>query len=682
MSEMKFFPLAAESARQFAENALGRPKREKEPDSEEMQPFTDRSSVEQADLIYQIQTLVAKRRDLVRTLRQDRQEEGVKKGINESDTEFEDIFDDANGGKVENIGGRYIPTRKSVEAEMKNTQDASRADAETELTGVIEQLEALGKIPDIQEAYGKEVTKLYFYGRLLRKRENLLGKMSRIEAALGSIRKKSKDSYAGTPVGSDAIMLERLGEKKNEVEKQLEMFRSEDNSVGPFLDRVATLRQYSESFQKDRILEFPSVQGVVNLGLEALRNRLPFTLAGHLGSGKTEVARHIAKLYMLENGMANPQESFDDAYDRLQPEFFSGSEEASVYDLIGKLKIKRESEKDWSPQKTTELVQKYAEDMRRQGAEIDETRVLERVLASVVQGGDVETVFNYGPLGRALRDGRPIIIDEINMIPPQVLGRINDIAIKAVGKPIILQENGDETFRIEPGFGILSTFNVGRQYHGTQEWNIAQASRWSGPKVDYPTMEETYDLILTALLRKDRLRFPPNFPVEEFPKLAKLAVAVREIQELFSGQTEGQRYMALKQGMRAEKSQLEKTVISTRDLMRKIILPWRESNFTKSLDEIIADNILATAGTHSEDDQKFLTELLIRTAGLFKGWTAGDFRKHHIEAVSDDELKTLHGVINDKNSEYSKNNPHQEVLKKLDERIDTMRATLLLGTKQ
>lgn len=680
MSEMQPFSFGPRVAREFAESVLGGSKREKEGNTEETRSFAARSPEEQTDLIYQIQTLVAKRRDLTRTLRRDEWEEKSQSESTSSDQSLEDVLDSTFSGKVEKIGGRYVPIPQSIQAEVKNIREQSVSETEGALTRVTQGLEELGNIPGLQEAYGKEVTKLYFYGKLLQKREQLLGTMSRIEAAVGDIRKKSKDSHAGVPVGSGAMMLDRLETKKREIEEKLAIFREENDSVGPFLERVATLKEYNESFQKDRILELPSVKGVVNLGLEALRSRLPFTLAGHLGSGKTEVARHIAKLYMLENGMAEPGEAFDTAYDRLQPEFFSGSEEASVYDLIGKLKIKRESEKNWSSKNTIELVEKYAEEMREQGKEVDEKRVLERILASVVQGGDVETVFNYGPLGRALRDGKPIIIDEVNMIPPQVLGRINDIAIKAVGKPIILQENGDETFQVEPGFGIISTFNVGRQYHGTQEWNIAQASRWSGPKVDYPTMEETYDLILTALFRKDRLRFPPNFPAEEFPKLAKLAVAVREIQELFSGQTEGQRYMAVTQGMRAEKSQLEKTVISTRDLMRKIILPWRESNFSKSLDEIIADNILATAGTHSVDDQKFLTELLIRTAGLFKGWTAEDFRKHHIESVSDTELRTLHGIID--TPEYKQENPQRGVLDKLDERIDKMKAALLLGTKQ
>lgn len=681
MSETKSFLFASETAQQFAETALGGSENERKEGEEQEIPFAKRSPEEQIDLIYQIQTFVAKRRDLVRTMRSGSNEKPfVVQKENTVDTEIEDILNDdetsIKGGK---IGGRYIPTQASVDREVEGMSEDSAVDAEKELAHVIEKLGELGKIPGIREAYGKEVTRLYFYGKLLRKRSHLLLSMSRIDFALADIRKKSKSSHAGVPVGKDALMLDRLEAKKKAIEKDLEIFQGEDDSVGPFLDRVATLGEYSDSFQKDHIVEFPSVKEVVNLGLEALRNRLPFTLAGHLGSGKTEVARHIAKLYMIEKGMIREGESFESAYERLQPEFFSGSEESSVYDLIGKLKIKRGSEKEWSSKNTVELVQKYTEDMRLQGVALDTDRVLERVLSSVVQGGDVETVFNYGPLGRALRDGRPIIIDEINMIPPQVLGRINDIAIKSVGKPIILQENGDETFHIDPGFAVLSTFNVGRQYRGTQEWNVAQANRWTGPKVDYPTMEETYDLILTALLRKDRLRFPPNFPAEEFPKLAKLAVAVREIQELFSGQTEGQRFMALKQGMRAEKSQLEKTVVSTRDLMRKIILPWRESNFTKSLDEIIADNILATAGTHSEDDQKFLTELLIRTAGLFQGWTAEDFRKHHIESVSDDEIETLHGEIN--KPEYKEADPHQEIFKKLDERVDKMKSTLLLGTK-
>lgn len=761
-SEFSGARVAADAARRFSERALGDGIESE--GAEERIPFSERPEEEQIDLIYRIQSLVAQRRDLARTLRNpeaaaDAKEATESPGMGNEETE---VRMRSRGS----IGKRRLPVMGAVVAKTNEATDDARTKGQERLDAVLQELQKLGMIPGLKEAYGKEVTKLYFYGKLLRNRERLLGERADLDFALR--RERAKESFAGTPVGADLSMIESLEADKQAVQKSLDEFAgakkeqeaethastvsklreklkefdgrlqrvnvemanpkgddedaresyrasmkqeadgvqakiaeiseaialeraemsrisSEGISVGPFLDRVATLREYAESFQSGRIVEFPSVEKLVELGLENLRHHQTFTLAGHLGSGKTEVARHIAKLYMvetaIEGGKLLSDESYEEAYDRMKPEFFSGSEEASVYDIIGKLKIKREKKEDWSPQDVAELVEKHVgslEGMSEEEGKALKDRILERVISAAVSGGEIETVFAGGPLERALREKKPIIFDEINMIPPQVLGRINDISIATIGRPIILQENGDEEYEITPGFGILGTFNVGRQYHGTQELNAAQANRWNGPKVDYPSMKESYDLILAALLRKDRVRLPPSFHAEDYEKLADLAIVTRHIQELFSGQTEGQRYMARRQGMKAEKSQLEKTVISTRDLLRKIILPWRDRGFKDgSLEEIIADNILATAGTHSEDDQRFLVELFLEN-GFFEGWTAKRFRAHHIGSIEDEDIRTIQNVM--KEEEYKKNDRFREVREEARERgSGNMRSMLLMG---
>lgn len=679
-SEFSGAQVAMDAARRFSERALGDGADIESEDAEERIPFADRSEEERTDLIYRIQSFVAERRDLMRTLRNP--ETGVASG---KAVEYSDAG--SGGMDVErknrgSIGKRRLPVMRSVVAKTSEATDNARMKSQERLDTVSQELQKLGMVPGLKEAYGKEVTKLYFYGKLLRHREQLLGERADLDFSLR--RARAKESFAGTPVGADLSMIESLEAGSRAVEEALQSFR-EGDSMGAFLDRVATLREYAESFQSGRIVELPSVEKLVELGLENLRHHQAFTLAGHLGSGKTEVARHIAKLHMVETaieaGALLPDESYEEAYDRMKPEFFSGSEEASVYDIIGKLKIKREKREEWSPQDVAELVEKHVASLEgvseEAGKELKD-RILERVISAAVSGGDMETAFAYGPLGRALKEGKPIIIDEINMIPPQVLGRLNDIAIATIGKPIILQENGEEEFSITPGFGILGTFNVGRQYHGTQELNAAQANRWNGPKVDYPSMEESYDLILATLLRKDRVRLPPSFRAEDYEKLADLAIVTRHVQELFSGQTEGQRYMARRQGMKAEKAQLEKTVISTRDLLRKIILPWRDRGFKEgSLEEVIADNILATAGTHSEDDQRFLVELFLEN-GFFAGWDAARFQLHHIGSIEDEDIRTIHNVMGEE--EYRKNDPLGKVREEARDRASgNMRSMLLMG---
>ncbi len=791
----------AEHPSAFVEGVFGASSKE-EPELEssvENVLFSDMSDEEQVELIYEVQSLVAERRDLKRTLlksNDDDQKGNQERAGQEESSEEVSLEGKGDQGGTEaieesdkpktltsklrrGIGRRRFPSPVVAKLKIGVAASDARDSARSRLAEVENRLHEIGTIPGIREAYGREVSKLYFYGRLLQERDRLLGEQADLGYAIRKRRASAKRSHAGVPVGADLELIATLERELSEVGKKLDDFSgarkrdeaqsisseinkqriqlgkvkqeisgikqkiseidpetgsddekarkasekstlekklqekegaadvieeiiskqkerirkiSEGQSIGPFLDRIATLREYADSFQAGRIVELPSVEKLVGLGLESLRDHRAFTLAGHLGSGKTEVARHIAKLFMLENaiesGTIGPDESYEEAYDRMQLEFFSGSEEASVYDLVGKLKIRRENGKDVSPEKIAKLVAEKVEELKASSESVLgmsedalnglSERILERVLAASVSGGDMETVFAYGPLGRALKEGKPIILDEVNMIPPQVLGRMNDVALAAVGRKIVLQENGEEGLTVQSGFGIIGTFNVGRQYHGTQEFNVAQASRWNGPKVDYPSREESFDLVLSALIRKDRVRLPPQFRSEDYEKLIDLTIVVRHVQELFSGQTEGQRYMALRHGMRAEKTQLEKSVISTRDLLRKIILPWCDSGFREgSLDEIIADNILATAGTHSEDDQKLLVEIFLEN-GFFQGWDERRFREHHVVAVEDEDIQTIQGIMNE--DEYRKNDPFHEIREEAHTRAGgDIRSMLFLG---
>jgi MoxR-like ATPase len=425
-------------------------------------------------------------------------------------------------------------------------------------------------------------------------------------------------------------------ERKTAVKSKLESTESV-RAAADYVYRSHQLRGYAEDAARERMVMIPSTEKLTKEGLEQLNARQPFLLSGHLGAGKTEVARHIAKTFMLNHGVGyDPQtEDPDKVYDRLQVEIFSGAEDSTVYDLIGKLKLTGKSADD--PAYVAEHAHKVWKKLQNTGySDISEAEIVKLIIGK----SDVtETIFTYGPLGRALKEGKPIIIDEVNMIPPEVLGRLNDILLTPVGKKVALQENGPDVMEIKPGFAVLGTCNFGGIYAGTRIMNAAFKSRWVMREVDYPAVEETYDLILASLVQKDRLRFPPKFPADQFDTLARLAIVVNEAQELFSGKTEGRRFMALSQSAGAERSALEQNVISTRDLMRKIVTPWKASNFTKSPEAIIASNILATAADHP-DDQKFLTELFLRR-GFFKGWKEADFRSAGVQNVSQREINAL-----------------------------------------
>lgn len=586
-------------------------------------PFDQRDSSEQESLLYNVEGIVAKLRDQVAGLR---------------------LLEKSNAARstqhlqTSTVGARAIFMRRDNPSAVKTADlTARRAAIQTKIDGLTQELRAYQLIPGLVKAYENQTTKLYFYLKALRKENQLIAELAEHEWRLSEISSEALADSSGVVRGHLLQEEQEAVTRITEINEQLEELHQQ-----PFY-RMKQLRGYSEAYRHGRLVEVPSVKELIDTGLRFARAHKPLMLAGHLGSGKTEVVKHIARLIMLEQGVGydpNDPNLPDDPmeiYARLEPEVFSGSSEASIYDLIGKLKL---TGQEINAHNVGTLAADMERDLKKRGIDLSSSEIAKVLLN---QGSVTKTQFNYGPLARALRDGKPVIIDEINFMPPEVLARINDLLTKRVGERVRLQENGDEEFVIKPGFCIFSTLNIGAQYSGTQAFNAAFGNRWIGREVDYPSVEENFDLILSPLMRKDRARLPPNFPPDQYETLARLALVTREVQELFSGQTEGQRFMKKAYGMTTETGALKKNVISTRDLMRKIVEPWQQANFRIPLDDIIAYNIIAPAGIQSRDDQKFLTEIFLRR-GFFQGWKAEDFRRRGILTVDDKEIDILHAA--------------------------------------
>lgn len=602
---------------------------------EQMETFGNRDESEQAELFFELHSLVSERRDLQRTLRD--YERSTSSGLKRPDCVIRKISGRRVAVPVSSEGRNELYKQKAIDAAKKRIEEIGS------------RLQELGSIPGFEKAYEMKLRKTYVLMRLARDAEELRTRDAELQTQINAMNREAiEHASAGVVTGvglEERSLLEKEMKKNNEKLEKLN-----ESLEGQQISRFLQIREYASAMQSGRIVEFPTARTVVEEGLENMRNHQPFMLAGHLGSGKTALAEHMAKIFMIENGFGydptDPNLNMDELYDRLHPEFFSGGDEASIYDLVGKLKLVGRSASD-----SKKLAANVKEISEALGSMEGEYSIPDAEIAKMVLGrSDVtETVFNYGPLGRAIRDGVPIIIDEINLIPPEVLGRINQVLLRGVGSKERLQENGEEPLEIKPGFVVLATCNLGAQYSGIKEVNAAFKSRWIAKEVVYPDVEETFDLVLAELVRKDRVQFPPDFPKDALESLVDLAVAVREIQEVFSGQTESQRFMAMARSAAPEIAKLEKAVVSTRDLVKKIIKPWKAGHFRESLDDIVARNILA-AEVWSKDDQNFMTELFIRR-GFFRHidketgktiyWTEKDFRDHGIHTIHQQEINAL-----------------------------------------
>ena len=679
-----------EVAESFSEKQLGVESESNIEKKSEQESFQTLSPEEQVDLIYRVQSLVAKRRDLTRQYAPeslpvgDTEQVGALFGESEpaieKSTEAPSRRQRIRARKLP--GGGYIPTvlsredrEQSIETDpvQKSRLQTAEQRRTQKLAEVKKELADLGTRPGLSEAYAKEVSKLYIYAHMMQEADELQGELADIDAEIASYRRDSREGVTGDLTGRERELVALLEEEHAQVTKKLKALEVAKN-IGPFLMRIREVSEYGSAYQRGQMIEIPSVKRIVDEGLQNMMNHQPFMLSGHLGSGKTAVARHIAKKWMLMN---DPSLDPEKDYDTVEPEFFSGAEEASVYDLIGKLKL---GTKQLNIEEIRQLVEEEVVMREQQGYAVDQEAILTRLLTIQAQGGNTETFFAYGPLGRAIKRNVPIIIDEINAIPPEILKRLNDLMTKRPGEKVRLQENGEEEFVVGNGFGMLSTLNEGTQYQGIKELSAEQINRWGQKReVDYPSVDESFDLILTPLLRKDRPRIVSHFPIEEYGRLVDLAMVVREVQKNFSGQTEGVRYMTRDATGRMDTGTLRKNVISTRDLMRKIIEFWRNGGFKEPLENIIARNVLGSMSKSTQDDQQFMAELFIRR-GFFKGWNAKKFAEYGIHSLNDQNINTLLAQVD--TDEYRVANADVDaVVESARERADHIKRAMLIGNE-
>jgi cobaltochelatase CobS len=118
-----------------------------------------------------------------------------------------------------------------------------------------------------------------------------------------------------------------------------------------------------------------------------------------------------------------------------------------------------------------------------------------------VKGGGTATVFRYGPLAKAMKEGSIFILDEIDLLDPSIAAGLNPVL---EGNPLVLADNGGEIIRPSSGFRFVATGNTAGMgddtgaYSGTSQQNLAYMDRFIVVEVGYPS-EEVEESILSAI---------------------------------------------------------------------------------------------------------------------------------------------------------------------------------------
>ncbi len=451
------------------------------------------------------------------------------------------------------------------------------------------------------------------------------------------------------------VLTHQIGRSEDEQVLALEDLRDEaDAEVGKIdeqLDEYIGSEGYRELYAIDRLDYMMNIREQLNSGkfveLEGMREEIefikhalrvnePVMLVGDLGSGKTEALRHAAKQHLIEKGKIASEE-----YDQKSILVFSGSKESSIYDLMGKMKIKRE---DLTLEDRVDMLKK---EMQKMGAKTEEWTVegREKLLQTAVQAYDAGwtySQFAYGVMAQAIRDGEPIIIDEIDQIPPEILARINDLMTKKPGEKWRIQENGEEEITIPEGFIVLATANLkSGRYKSREELDAAFASRFIVREHDYLSLEDSYDLILGYFADLETASLRQGIPPEALEQFPSLAVAMKEIQEIFQGKFKTSSLLEAGGTGATRHMELQKSTFSTRTLTKALDF-WVKTGMKKiSLDEALGTVLLSPV---NKNDQMYLLDIMLRF-GFFRDWKSSDFKKKLSIAIEQDKLDTLQGAL-------------------------------------
>lgn len=456
-----------------------------------------------------------------------------------------------------------------------------------ELEGLKEQeLAEIGISPEIQE----------------RLRQESLERLGEFLAYYRNARRQQKRRQKGSiyfrgKLGEFANFLE---EKNDETDNSIEK-RAHESPEGFLAFHLLRLREYKRSLEKEELVRTPWVEDRIKEIRESLRMGRPVFLYGETGSGKTEVAKLIGQ--ECSNGY----------------EIVRGHKFMTREDLFGYLGLTatKSPPAEQVPALINEAMRRVKEnnpDMTDEELEYDR-RIIENVIIGQASDPVTVTEFFWGPVYRAMREGKLLIIDEANYISPGLTASLNEILSGArPGREFNIPEKEEEV-EIKEGFGIILTgnINIGERKKYLERYTLDPALRDRVKLIEYNTPPQEYrseigpysqletgdkperDLFLIAVAtlidRKGNLILPNGEAGLE--QVWRLCQAFKLFQDIFAGKPVKGEYQFV-QGDRSLSLLITQNNLSMRKLIN-ILTRWKQEGFSRSLDYYIWDEVIKQA---------------------------------------------------------------------------------------
>ena len=467
------------------------------------------------------------------------------------------------------------------------------------------------------------------------------------------------------------------------LERKLEIILEESLEAWEFYYKRQLIRDI-ENQREQRLVEVSYVVEAKCKIIESLKLGTPVYIIGHLGSGKTQLASEAALDFTVQNKIQREIESeMEDWYslnkdatendaiekfgeinkkkkiyykniltngskeeiESLQPLFISGSHNLTYEDMfvektlslkhsfsqgsfIDYLNLIVEDFYEWLDGHKDKLEKMSDEEQLQLKIQIWKSFSDLLVESNSAFGTEIKKIEREILI--AVKQGRPVIVDELNTIAMQNLIALNDILQQHAGNTAYI--TGVGPVLIQPGFAFIGTGNLSTQmvnYEGTNELNPAFKSRFMTleynylaqnivgemEKQEFPEKNELFRIILTKLADENGNIQIPNArkTVEELFKFSQLS---KLTQNIFMGKwTENEDEKDVMMG----KLELKESVLSIRNILH-VLNTWNLGE-EKDLSKALWDGFISSI-TYS-DDQNYIISQAVRF-GFFsssEGWS-------------------------------------------------------------
>ena len=491
------------------------------------------------------------------------------------------------------------------------------------------------------------------------------------------------------------LTLKLLGpDRTDDTDKEKDIIDTAENEIaqiangspeGYYVVNGLDFRNHIRELKNDELVTTPYVEDHLERLMSNMEEGRPTFIHGHLGSGKTELAIMAAKHSQISKAALDEALASVDEYKKSLPsEMLKNdtakalrSELARVYENnVDKYTIALRDGDTEAVNKFSALLISGSKDLTTQDLYVDKTLKLTKFNGKSIQehlsdvneevekwkadhpeeakdpatlahesdkilelfklknqafGTEVQDIENA--LYAGIKQGRPVIIDEVNAIPSSILISLNDILTKRPGQTCYVPGKGPT--KIANGFSITMTGNISSgvmEYLGTNDLNPAFLSRpdifehgylpmsvESGKynEQDQPRKNELFYVAIAKLADQNGNLVLPEMD-KSLNNILHLTQLAHLTQKIFAGEMMETKLNTMSGDEHVPR--LNKSVMSMRGVLN-VLEKWQstkydESNFDLALWETFIDTI-------TDADDKNLVIALAKSQGFFQerdGW--------------------------------------------------------------